>query len=85
LLPVARGSRASTDLKALPDLLNPPKELSMAKIARVFVRFAMKSVPVIDSLQSAHLPQTTLGKTVTRRGYTLCEVGQKSRKELPMV
>lgn len=82
-LPAARGSRASTDPNTPPNLLNQPKGLSMAKIARVSLQLAMKSVLVSDSLQSAHLPQTRPRETVSERRYTLCEVDKRSRQELP--
>jgi hypothetical protein len=80
LLPAARGSRASTDLKTPLNLFNPPKGISMAKTARAFLQLAMKSVPVVDLLQSAHLPQSRPRKTMLQRTYTLCEVGQSKWK-----
>lgn len=80
-----RGSRASTDPKIPPDLLNPPKGLSMAKTARVSLQLVRKFVPAADSLQSAHLPQTTPGETVIQRGYTLCEVSGMQEGRWPTI
>lgn len=73
LLPAARGSRASTDPKNPPDLLNPSKGLSMAKTAPVSLKIAPKFVPVAHSLQSAQRTQTRTCETVIARSYTLCE------------
>lgn len=69
----ARGSRASTDPKNPPDLLNPSKGLSMAKTAPVSLKIAPKFVPVAHSLQSAQRTQTRTCETVIARSYTLCE------------
>jgi hypothetical protein len=73
LLPAARGSRASTDPKTPPNLLNQPKGLSMAKTASASVQLARKFVPVAELPKDAQLPQSRTRETVIHRGYTLCE------------
>jgi hypothetical protein len=68
-----------------PNLLNPPKGHSMAKIARDSLQLAMKSVPVANSLICAQLQQTRTRETVNRRFYTLCEVNNGERQSVPPV
>jgi len=63
-----------TDPGTPPDLLNPSKGLSMAKIACVSLQLARKSVPVADLPKGAQLPQSRPRETMIRRRYTLCEV-----------
>jgi len=72
-----------TDPGTSPDLFNPAKGLSMEKTAHSFLQLAMKSVPVTDLLQSAHLAQSTPLETVDLHGYTLCEVQEAKRQFVP--
>jgi hypothetical protein len=83
--PEGTPSARITDPRTPPDLFNPSKGLSMAKIAHVSLQVAMKSVPVAETLQSAHLPQTMPGETVIRPGYTLCEVDNGDGQLLPVL
>ena len=82
--PEGTPSARSTDPRTPPNLFNPPKGLSMAKIAPVSLQLAMKFVPVAETLRSARLPQTRPRETVIQRRYTLCEVQQTEGKSLPL-
>ena len=81
--PEGTPSARSTDPRPAPNLFNPPKGLSMAKIARDSLQLARKSVPVSETLRSARLPQTRPRETVIQRRYTLCEVDNGNRQFVP--
>jgi hypothetical protein len=79
-VPDVRGSRASTDPSTPPDLLNPPKGLSMVKTARFLLRPESKFVPVAALLDSPKSNRGIPRKFMIHRSYTLCEFDQKAGK-----
>ena len=56
----------------------------MAKLAPSFFYDWPKFVPLGGSMQCAQRKSGSDGKPLNLRSYTLCEVPEKSRQELPM-
>ena len=57
----------------------------MAKTARVSLQLARKFVPVDDLPKVDQLLQSRTRETMILSGYTLCEVNNRNRQDLPVL
>ena len=76
--------RRTTDASTPLALSNTPRGLNMEKNALDFICLPMKSFPVNHLRRQPSQNDAKQGKPMILRSYTLCEVPEKSRQELPM-